>query len=131
MKAIDLGWGLSTYVREGLGVDHDGIVQPRMSPERRSHSCPSWPSSPARTSLKYHKVFEVGGLAILEQPSRLNHICYRDDGWTVVDVWEDEASIAAFREVIGPATHQAWRDASPPSTLLEGTIAQDGTRTTY
>lgn len=81
---------------------------------------------------KYHKVFEVGGAPILEQPSRTSHVCYvTDSGWTVVDVWEDEAAFAAFGEVIGPAAAQAGLDAKPLVYRVEGTIAADGTRTTY
>lgn len=49
----------------------------------------------------------------------------------MVDVWADEASFAAFGEVIGPATAAAGLDAKPLVYQLEGTIAQDGTRTTY
>ena len=87
---------------------------------------------PGEDIAKYHRVFEVGGPPILEQPARMSHICYlTDDGWTVVDVWEDEASFAAFGEVIGPAAAQAGLDAKPVVRPLVGTIAQDGTRTTY
>ena len=53
---------------------------------------------PGEDVAKYHKVFEVGGAPILEQPDRLSHICYRTDGgWTVVDVWEDEAQLRRVR----------------------------------
>ena len=87
---------------------------------------------PGEDIAKYHKVFEVGGPAIVEQPKRLNHICFRTNGgFTVVDVWEDEASFAAFGEVIGPATHQAGLDAQPVVHPLEGTIAQNGAHVTY
>lgn len=80
---------------------------------------------------KYHKVFEVGGPAILEQPKRLSHICYRtEDGFTVVDVWQDEASFAAFGEVIGPATDQAGLEAKPVVYPLEATV-DNGTHKTY
>src|SRR5690349_17398313 len=52
---------------------------------------------PGASVEKYEKVFEVGGPQILNQPSRIHHVCYRTpDGFTVVDVWEDEASFAAF-----------------------------------
>jgi hypothetical protein len=87
---------------------------------------------PGEDVAKYHKVFEVGGAPILEQPKRMSHLCYRTEGgWTVVDVWEDEASFAQFGEVIGPATVAAGLDAKPQVFPLEGTIARDGTRTTY
>ena len=87
---------------------------------------------PGEDIAKYHKVFEVGGAPILEQPSRKSHVCYlTGSGWTVVDVWEDEASFAAFGEIIGPATAQAGLDAKPLVYALEGTIGADGTRTTY
>jgi len=87
---------------------------------------------PGEDIAKYHKVFEVGGPPILEQPQRLSHVCYLNEGgFTVVDVWADEASFAAFGEVIGPATAQAGLDAKPLVYPVEGTIAQDGTRTTY
>ena len=87
---------------------------------------------PGEDVAKYHKVFEVGGAAILEQPARMSHVCFRtESGWTVVDVWADEASFAAFGEVIGPATVHAGLNAKPLVYPLEGTIAQDGTRTTY
>ncbi len=49
----------------------------------------------------------------------------------MVDVWEDEASFAAFGEIIGPATAQAGLDAKPLVYPLEGTVAHDGTRKTY
>jgi hypothetical protein len=87
---------------------------------------------PGEDIAKYHKVFEVGGAPILEQPKRLSHICYRTDGgWTVVDVWEDEASFAAFGEVIGPAAAGAGVEPQPAVYPLEGTVSQDGKRTTY
>jgi hypothetical protein len=87
---------------------------------------------PGEDIAKYHKVFEVGGAPILEQPSRLSHLCYRTDGgWTVIDVWKDESSFAAFGEIIGPATAAAGLDAKPLVYPLEGTIAQNGTHTTY
>lgn len=87
---------------------------------------------PGEDIAKYHKVFEVGGAPILEQPQRLSHVCYvNDGGWTVVDVWQDEAAFASFGEVIGPAAAAAGLDAKPRVYPLEGTIAQDGTRTVY
>lgn len=87
---------------------------------------------PGEDVAKYHKVFEAGGAPILEQPKRTSHTCYRTEGgFTVVDVWDDEASFAAFGEIIGPATVQAGLDAKPLVFPLVGTIAADGSRTTY
>ncbi len=69
---------------------------------------------PGEDVAKYHQVFEVGRAPILEQPNRLSRLCYRtDSGFTVVDVWADDASFAAFGEIIGPATVTAGLDASP------------------
>lgn len=87
---------------------------------------------PGEDLAKYREVFEAGGAAILDQPNRLGHICYRTDGgFTVIDVWQDEASFAAFGEVIGPATEQAGLDARPAVHVLAGSITQDGSQTTY
>jgi len=86
---------------------------------------------PDEDVAKYHKVLEAGG-AILAQPKRLSHICYRTDpGFTVVDVWEDEASFAAFGEVVGPAMQQAGLDGRPAVYPLEGSITQAGAATSY
>ncbi len=75
------------------------------------------------------RVFEVGGPPILEQPSRLHHVCYRTEtGFTVVDVWADEQSFAAFGQIIGPATQQAGLDAKPLVYPVQGMISQDGKR---
>jgi hypothetical protein len=84
---------------------------------------------PGEDVAKYHKVFEAGP-AIVHQPARLSHICYRtDNGFTVVDVWAAEAEFAAFGEVIGPAMAAAGLPANPPVVHpVEGTISQDGTR---
>lgn len=87
---------------------------------------------PTDDIAKYHQVFEIGGPSILEQPDRLHHVCYRTaSGWTVVDVWRDEASFAAFGEVIGPATAQAGLDAKPAVYAAVGTISDTGERTVY
>jgi len=84
---------------------------------------------PGETVDKYQKVFEVGGPAISEQPQRLSHVCYATpSGFTVVDVWADEASFGAFGELIGPATAQAGLDAKPQVFGCEGFIANDGLR---
>jgi hypothetical protein len=57
---------------------------------------------PGEDAATYHKVTELGGQQITDQPKRLSHVCYRTrDGFAVVDRWEDEASFAAFGPVIG------------------------------
>ena len=78
---------------------------------------------------KYEKAFEAGGPQILDQPSRLHHVCYRTEtGFTVVDVWTDEESFAAFGQIIGPATQQAGLDAKPMVYPVQGMISQNGKR---
>lgn len=85
---------------------------------------------PGETVDKYEKVFEIGGSAINDQPQRLSHVCYpTDDGFTVIDVWADEASFAAFGEIIGPATGQAGLDAKPEVRPVQGFMLADGVRT--
>jgi hypothetical protein len=87
---------------------------------------------PGEDIAKYHKVFEVGGSAILEQPKRLSHLCYETEtGFTVIDVWDDEASFAAFGSVIGPVLEKAGLDAKPSVNVVAGTISRDGTRAAY
>ena len=85
---------------------------------------------PTESVDKYEKVFEVGGKPITDQPKRLQHICYRtgDVGFVVVDVWEDEASFAAFGEIIGPATAQVGLKANPKVFPLQGYVGADGVR---
>ncbi len=70
---------------------------------------------PGEDIAKYHKVFELGGPAVNAQPSRFDHVCYQtDNGFTVIDVWEDEASFRAFGSVIGPALAEpAWAPSRP------------------
>jgi heme-degrading monooxygenase HmoA len=76
---------------------------------------------------KYEQVFQAGGPPILEQPGRIHHVCYRTEtGFTVVDVWADEQSFAAFGQVIGPATQQAGLDAKPMVYPVQGMISHDG-----
>ena len=79
---------------------------------------------------KYEKVFELGGKPIVDQPKRLQHLCYRtgDVGFVVVDVWEDEASFAAFGEIIGPTTARAGLEANPKVFPLQGYMGADGVR---
>ena len=87
---------------------------------------------PSEDVAKYHQVFEAGGPAVVNQPKRLYHLCYRTEGgFTVVDVWQDEASFAAFGEVLGPATQQAGLDAKPTVHPIVGTVTQDGRQTNY
>ena len=87
---------------------------------------------PGEDLAKYRKVFEAGGPPITDQPGRQSHICFRtDDGFTVVDVWLDEAAFVAFGEVIGAATATAGLDARPEVHPLVATISPDGEWTTY
>ncbi len=84
---------------------------------------------PGESVDKYEKVFGVGGVRINDQPQRRSHVCYPNgDGFTVVDVWEDEASFAAFGEVIGPATAAAGLDARPSVYDVQGFMSTDGVR---
>jgi hypothetical protein len=85
-----------------------------------------FPDEPVK---KYHKVFDAGE-AIVNQPDRLYHVCYRTDtGFTVVDIWADEQSFAAFGETLGPAIQLAGLDARPAVYPVEQIMSQDGTRT--
>jgi hypothetical protein len=87
---------------------------------------------PDQDIAKYHKVFELGGPAIKAQPSRTKHICYRTaDGFTVIDIWEDEASFNAFGPIIGPALAGAGLDPKPTIHPLEATMGADGERVIY
>ena len=77
---------------------------------------------------KYHEVFDAGE-AIVNQPDRLYHVCFRTDaGFTVIDIWDDEQSFAAFGETLGPAIHRAGLDARPAVYPVEQIMTQDGTR---
>jgi hypothetical protein len=77
---------------------------------------------------KYQKVFEAGE-AIVHQPDRLYHVCFRTErGFTVVDVWRDENSFAAFGQILGPAVQRAGLDARPAVYPVEQVMTQDGTR---
>jgi heme-degrading monooxygenase HmoA len=80
---------------------------------------------------KYHKVFKAGGEAIINQPSRLSHVCYRTEtGFTVIDIWADEQSFAAFGKTLAPAIQEAGLDAKPAVYPVEQLITKDGTRST-
>lgn len=81
---------------------------------------------PGEPVSKYHKVFEAGD-AITQQPSRLHHVCYRTEtGFTVIDIWADEQSFAAFGETLGPAIQRAGLDARPAVYPVEQIMQQDG-----
>lgn len=83
---------------------------------------------PGEPVEKYRKVFDTGQ-AIVNQPDRLYHVCYRTGtGFTVIDIWADEQSFAAFGEILGPALHHAGLDAKPAVYLVEQVMTQDGTR---
>jgi hypothetical protein len=87
---------------------------------------------PGEPLAKSRKVFEIGGPPITDQPQRLSHICFdHDGGFTVIDVWADESSFAAFGEVIGPATVAAGLDAKLQVYPLAATISQRGEWRTY
>jgi hypothetical protein len=83
---------------------------------------------PSEQIEKYHQVFEAGE-AIVNQPARIYHVCYRTEtGFTVIDIWADEHSFAAFGEILGPAVQQAGLDAKPAVYPVEQYMTQDGTR---
>jgi hypothetical protein len=87
---------------------------------------------PGQDIAKYHKVFELGGPAVNAQPSRFDHLCYQtDNGFTVIDVWEDEASFNAFGPIIGPALAGAGLDAKPAIHSLEASMGKDGKHFVY
>jgi hypothetical protein len=83
---------------------------------------------PNEPVTKYHKVFESGD-AIVDQPDRLYHVCYRTEtGFTVIDIWRDESSFAAFGQILGPAVQQAGLNARPAVYPVEQLMTQDGNR---
>ena len=56
-----------------------------------------FPSEPVE---KYHKVFDAGP-AIVNQPDRIYHVCYRTEtGFTVIDIWTNEQSFVAFGKIL-------------------------------
>ncbi|HVA04464.1 MAG TPA: hypothetical protein VMU64_12055 [Acidimicrobiales bacterium] len=74
---------------------------------------------------KYERSFAQGG-AIIDHPQRISHVCDRTgDGFTVLDVWEDEESFAALGVVIGPAMQMrtGWQTRHHP---VQAIISQDG-----
>ena len=83
---------------------------------------------PGEPVEKYHTVFEAGD-AIVNQSSRLYHVCYRTEtGFVVIDIWADEPSFAAFGQTLGPAVQNAGLDARPAVYPVEQIMTQDGTR---
>jgi hypothetical protein len=73
-------------------------------------------------------VFEAGPV-IVDQPSRLYHACCRTrDGFTVIDIWAEEESFAAFGQTLGPAVHNAGLDARHTIYPIEQIMTQDGAR---
>jgi hypothetical protein len=78
----------------------------------------------------YEKVFEAAGDGLTTQPKRLHHFCYRtgDVGFTIVNVWEDEAAFGAFGEVIGPALAKVGLEGNPQVFPLEEYIGAAGGR---
>jgi hypothetical protein len=87
---------------------------------------------PGEPIAKYHKVFELGGPAVHSEPSRFDHLCFQtDDGFTVIDVWEDENAFNAFAGIIGPALSGAGLDPKPRIYPLEATMGADGKHTVY
>jgi hypothetical protein len=80
----------------------------------------------------YLKVFEIGGAPIVDQPTRLHHVCYRNgDGFTVVDIWESEQAFAEFGQIVGPVLQRLGLDALPKVFPVQRTVAQDGTVTDF
>ena len=78
---------------------------------------------PGEPVEKYRKVFDAGQ-AIVNQPDRLYHVCYRTGtGFTVIDIWADEQSIWADNSPSPPSARSSARPCttlastqSPPST---------------
>jgi hypothetical protein len=84
---------------------------------------------PGQSLDQYENVFKEGGAAINDQPRRRSHVCYPTaNGFTVVDVWDDEVSFAAFGAIIGPATAKAGLDAQPVVHEVQGYMGADGIR---
>lgn len=85
---------------------------------------------PGEPVSKYHDVFERGDTArINNQPARLSHVCYETDtGFTVVDLWRDEASFGAFGEILGPAIAAAGLNPTPAVHRAAGWISPTGER---
>jgi heme-degrading monooxygenase HmoA len=79
---------------------------------------------------EYEQVFEAGGQAMLDQPKRLHHLCYRtgDTGFVVVNMWEDEAAFGAFGDIIGPALAEVGVEGNPQVFPVHEYIGADGVR---
>jgi hypothetical protein len=86
---------------------------------------------PGEDIAKYKSIFEAEP-KVIDQPQRLHHVCFQtEDGWTVVDVWEDEDSFRAFGDVLGPAAVGAGLAPEPKVYPVAGTITQDGLFASY
>jgi len=85
---------------------------------------------PTASIDQYEQVFEAAGSGLTDQPKRLHHVCYRtgDVGFTIVDVWEDEAAFGAFGEIIGPAMAKVGIEGNPQVFPLHEYIGTDGAR---
>jgi hypothetical protein len=85
---------------------------------------------PDLTPDQYEEVFRLGGAAINNQPNRLSHVCYRTTtGLRIVDVWQDEESLAAFGVILGPSIAAAGFESPPPEIFpVQGFMAADGVR---
>ena len=85
---------------------------------------------PGEPIENYDAGIERGGADVTDQPKRLHHICYRtgDVGFTIVNVWEDEAAFGAFGDIIGPAMAQVGIEGNPQVYPLEEYIGAGGGR---
>jgi len=82
---------------------------------------------PDGTIEQYKQVMDEGGDEVRNQPNRLSHICFATNpGFTVIDVWQDEASFGAFGEIIGPLAASAGFDPKPQVFPLVATGTQSG-----
>jgi len=80
---------------------------------------------------KYYELMKLGGDALLDQPARLSHVCYRTDtGFSVLDVWTDEQSFRRFGDMLMPLLQQLGIDGQPRIYPCENTIDEQGRQTT-
>ena len=99
---------------------------------RRQHAHRRRVRLPGRGRRQVSQCFELGGPVINQQPSRFDHVCYRTDtGFTVIDVWEDEASFNAFGPIIGQRSPAAGLDPKPIICPLGATMGRDGKQVVY
>jgi len=76
---------------------------------------------------KYHRILELGGDSLLDQPDRFSHVCYRTNaGFAVLDVWKDEASFQRFGETLMPILHLIGISADPLVYECVNTVDQSG-----